>query len=214
MFALEHVWRNTGDRKYFDYIQKYVDQHVDEEGNIRQFVPDALDHFASGYAVLLMYEQTGLEKYAKAAEKFRDGLRDYPRTELDMFIHGVRMPQVWVDGVFMGQIFLLRYARTMGHPEDYEEVVRQISGVSQLCGRPDGLMVHAWAAPGKGRWPGDGQSPEVWSEGLGWIAVLLVDWSDWMPEETPGYERILDITRNLCQGLKACQDSRTLVPSG
>lgn len=209
MFALEHVWRNTGDARYYNYIKRYIDQHVDEDGNIRQFTPDALDHFIPGYACLLIYEQTGEAKYAKAAEKFREGLRSYPRTELGMFIHGVRQPQVWVDGVYMGQMFLLRYAKTMGHPEDYAEVVKQITGAVKLCGRPDGLLVHAWAPEGKGRWPGDGPSPEVWSEGLGWIAVLLADWSDWMPEDTPGYDEILAILKNLCKGLKDCQDSRT-----
>lgn len=209
MFAMEYMWRKTGDLRYYNYIKRYIDQHVDEEGNFRQFVPDALDHFIPAYACLLIYEQTGEAKYAKAIENFREALRTYPRTEHDMFIHGVRMPQVWVDGVYMGQMFLLRYAKTMGHPEDYEEVVRQITGVNKLCGRPDGLMVHAWAAKGKGRWPGDGQSPEVWSEGLGWIAVLLADWSDWMPEETPGYDQILEILKKLCEGLKGCQDQRT-----
>ena len=209
MFAIEHIWRWTGDERYFNYIRRYVDGHVDADGNVSGFVPDALDHFIPGYACLLMYERTGEEKYAKAAERFRDGLRTYPRTSLDMFIHGERMPQVWVDGVFMGQMFLARYASTMGHPEDFAEVVRQIRGVSALCGREDGLMVHAWAEKGKGRWPGDGPSPEVWSEGLGWIAVLLADVFDWMPEDTPGYADVVEITVKLCDGLKNCRDERT-----
>lgn len=209
MFALEHVWRDTGDQRYYDYIKRYVDQHVDAEGNIRQFEPNALDHFIPGYACLLMYETTGEERYARAAERFRDGLREYPRTDLDMFIHKSNMPQVWVDGVYMGQMFLVRYARTLGHPEDYQEVVRQITGASKLCGRPDGLLAHAWAAPGKGGWPGDGASPEVWSEGLGWVAVLLADVFDWMPMDTPGADAVLDILQRLCAGLKGCQDGRT-----
>lgn len=210
MFALEHIWRWTGEKKYYDYIKNYVDIHTDADGNVKGFVPDALDHFIPGYAFLLVYEQTGDERYAKAVEHFRDGLRSYPRTSMDMFIHGVRMPQVWVDGVFMGQMFLARYAKTMNHPEDYAEIVRQITGASKLCGTPDGLMVHAWAVDGESRWPGGGgRSPEVWSEGLGWIAVLLADLFDWMPEDTPGYKDILDITVNLCKGLKGCQDRRT-----
>jgi len=209
MFALEHVWRWTGDQRYFNYIKRYVDQHIDDNGNVRQFTPTALDHFISGYACLFLYEQTGEEKYAKAAETFRRGFDGYPRTAEEMFIHGQRMPQVWVDGVFMGQIFLARYAKTLGHPEDYEEVVRQIVGASRLCGKDNGLMVHAWAEPGKGKWPGDGQSPEVWSEGLGWIAVLLADIFEWMPEDTPGADKVMTILKNLCAGLKECQDSRT-----
>ena len=208
MFALEHVWRATGDERYYNYIKRYVDQHVDEDGNIRQFVPNALDHFIPGYACLLVYEQTGEDRYAKAVEHFRDGLRAYPRTSLDMFVHAAHLPQVWVDGVYMGQMFLVRYAKTMNHPEDYAEVVRQIIGVNRLCGRPDGLMYHAWAAPGKGYW-GDGNSPEVWSEGLGWVAVLLADVFDWMPQDTPGAEEIMQILVRMCAGLKSCQDSGT-----
>lgn len=209
MFAMEHVWKWTGDSKYFDYIRRYCEQSVDENGNVAQFTPTALDHFIAGYIFLMMYEQTGEARYAKAADNIRDGFRTYPRTGKDMFIHGVNMPQVWVDGVFMGQIFLARYAKTLNHPEDYAEVVRQIKGVSELCGREDGLMVHAWADKGKGRWPGDGPSPEVWSEGLGWIAVLLADIFDWMPEDTPGYADVKEITLKLCKGLLGCQDKRT-----
>lgn len=209
MFAMEHIWRWTGDNRYFNYLRSYAEQLVAADGSVKQFAPTALDNFIPGYTFLLMYEQTGEEKYAKAAELFRDGLRTYPRTGEDMFIHGQRMPQVWVDGVFMGQMFLARYAKTMGHPEDYAEVVRQIKGASKLCGKPNGLMVHAWAEKGKGRWPGDGQSPEVWSEGLGWIAVLLADIFDWMPLDTPGADDVLQILQNLCAGLKDCQDKRT-----
>ncbi len=209
MFALEHVWKWTGDARYFNYIKRYADTCIDAEGNVPQFTPTALDHFIAGYVFLLMYEQTGEERYARAAGQVRDGFDAYPRTAGEMFIHGVNMPQVWVDGVFMGQMFLARYAKTMNRPEYYEEVVRQIRGVSALCGTPDGLMVHAWADKGKGRWDGDGKSPEVWSEGLGWIAVLLADVFDWMPEDTPGYDDVVKIAVDLCNGLKGCQDSRT-----
>ena len=209
MFALEHIWKWSGDERYYNYVKKYVDGHVDEEGNVSGFTPTALDHFIPGYVCLMMYEQTGERKYALAAEKFRDGLRDYPRTGKNMFIHGTRMPQVWVDGVFMGQMFLVRYAKTMNHPEDYQEVVRQIVGAYELCGRKDGLFVHAWADKGQGRWRGDGQSPEVWSEGLGWIAVLLADVFDWMPEDVQGYNDIKNIAVWLCGGLAEFQDRRT-----
>jgi len=34
MFAMEKMWKKTGDPAYFNYIRKYVDQQVDEKGNI------------------------------------------------------------------------------------------------------------------------------------------------------------------------------------
>ena len=43
MFAMEHLWRWSGDPACLAYIRKYVDQNVDEQGRVRQFRPDALD---------------------------------------------------------------------------------------------------------------------------------------------------------------------------
>ena len=209
MFAMEHLWHQTGDRRYFDYIRRYADQHIDEAGDIRQFVPDALDHFIPGYVFLMLYEETGEERYALAADRMREALLSYPRTGHDMFVHGVRMPQVWVDGVFMGQMFLVRYAKVRQHPEDYAEVVRQITTLFKLCGKENGLLLHAWADKGKSRWGTEGPSPEVWSEGLGWIAVLMADVLDWMPQEEAGYDELQRLAIHLCEGLKDCQDPRT-----
>lgn len=202
MFALEHLWRWTGDPVYFDYIRRYVDQNVDAEGHLRQFRPDALDNFLPGYACLLLYEQTGQERYAHAAETIRRGFDAYPRFDNGMFWHSARIRQVWVDGVFMGQIFLARYASTMGHPEDYTEVVRQMKGITELCVKNNGCFVHGWDES-------RGAYPEVWSEGMGWLAVLWADVFDFLPEDLPGREELLDQLRRMCSGLKTAQDPRT-----
>ncbi len=202
MFAMEHLWRWTADPAYLGYIRKYVDQNVDAEGRLRQFKPDALDNFVPGYVCLLMYELTGEERYAKAVETIRRGFDDYPRLPNGMFWHSARMRQTWVDGVFMGQIFLARYAKTMNHPEDFAEVVKQMQGITDLCGKPDGHFVHAWDET-------RGAYPEVWSEGMGWLAVLWADVFDFLPQDLPGRAELLDRLRLMCSGLKASQDPRT-----
>ncbi|MCR4860633.1 MAG: glycoside hydrolase family 88 protein [Bacteroidales bacterium] len=202
MFAMEHLWRWTGDPACLDYIRKYVDQNVDQEGRLRQFTPDALDNFLPGYACLLLYELTGETRYARAAETIRRGLDAYPRFDNGMFWHSARIRQVWVDGVFMAQIFLARYASTMGHPEDYAEVVRQMRGITELCGKPDGHFLHGWDES-------RGAYPEVWSEGMGWLAVLWADVFDYLPEDLPGRDELLDRLRLMCRGLKASQDPRS-----
>ena len=202
MLAMEHLWRWTGDSAYLDYIRKYVDQNVDAEGRLRQFRPDALDNFIPGCACLLLYELTGEERYARAAETIRRGFDTYPRFDNGMFYHSARIRQVWVDGVFMGQIFLARYAAVMGHPDDFAEVVRQMQGITALCGKPDGHFVHAWDE-------GRGATPEVWSEGMGWLAVLWADVWDYLPERLEGREALLERLRLMCSGLKASQDPAT-----
>ena len=75
MFMFEKMWKKTGDIRYFNYIKRYVDQQVDEAGNIPDFKPTALDHFCPGYAIIFMYEQTHQEKYKIAATKIFEAFK-------------------------------------------------------------------------------------------------------------------------------------------
>ena len=202
MFAMEHLWRQTNNKKYYDYIRRYVDQNVDKDGNVTSFKPTALDNFIPGYACLLLYEQTGEERYKKAAETIRRGFDTYPRTDEDMFFHSHSIRQVWVDGVFMGQMFLARYAKTLNHPEDFAEVVKQMKGITKLCGNDNGMFYHAY-------YPGKGHSAETWSEGMGWLAVLWSDVFDYLPKTQEGRDELLGTLRKMCKGLKAVQDKNT-----
>ena len=213
MFTLEKLWRQTGEPRYFNYIKRYVDQQVDEHGNIPDFVPTALDNFLPGYAILFIYEQTGLEKYRIAATKIRDGFRDYPRNSDGSFWHADwAKHQMWVDGVFMGQMFLARYAKTVGDREyAFAEVTRQMKLALQHCRKPNGLLLHGWDESRTASWADKktGLAPEVWSEGLGWYALLLADVFDFLPADHPDREPLLVALRDLCRGLKQVQDPRT-----
>jgi rhamnogalacturonyl hydrolase YesR len=190
-----------------------VDQQVDDKGNIPDFKNDALDNFLPGYAILFMYEQTHLTKYKMAAQHIREGFDHYPRTSDGLFWHGSwAKNQVWVDGVFMGQIFLARYASIFNdRPDAFDEVVKQMTLVAAHCQKENGLLLHGWDESKKAGWADKttGLAPEVWSEGLGWYAVLIADVFDYLPHNHPGYAKIMEIHRRLCAGLKAAQDPKT-----
>ena len=213
MFAMEKMWQATGDSIYFNYIKRYVNQQVDKDGNIPDFKNNALDNFLPGYAILFMYEQTGLEKYKIAATHVRDGFNAYPRTNYGLFYHAAWTPgQAWVDGVFMGQIFLARYAKTIGDKQyAYAEVVKQMTLIAEKCQKPNGLLLHGWDESRKAKWADKttGLAPEVWSEGLGWYAVLMADVFDYLPANQPGRGHLLDVLKQLCAGLKNVQDPKT-----
>src|SRR4029079_16782767 len=80
--GIERLWRATGDKKYFDYIQKSMDLFVDDKGNIRTYKYDeiTLDNVAPGRNLLLLYNVTGKEKYLKAVQTLRRQLSEQPRT--------------------------------------------------------------------------------------------------------------------------------------
>jgi len=210
---MEKLWKATGDDRYFTYIKRYVDQQVDDQGNIHNFKPTALDHFMPGYAILFIYEQTRLEKYKKAAVTLHDAFAAYPRNSDGGFWHAEwARHQMWVDGVFMGQVFMARYANVISKdPSDYDEVTRQMKLIIQHCRKPNGLLLHGWDESKSAAWADKqtGLASEVWSEGLGWYAVLIADVFDFLPENHPDYTFLMDHLQQLCKGLKDCQDKKT-----
>src|SRR5262249_30473076 len=57
--------------------------------------------------------------------------------------------------------------------------------------------------------PKTGLSPEVWSEGLGWYALILVETLAVLPKDHPRRGEVVDILRDLAAGLKRTQDPKT-----
>lgn len=213
MFAMEKMWRSTGEQKYFNYIKRYVDQQVDDKGNIPDFSPTSLDNFLPGYAIIFMYEQTHLEKYKIAAKIIRDGFVKFPRNSDGGFWHGDwAKHQMWVDGVFMGQMFLVRYGKIIGDSSySFNEVTKQMKLIISHCLKPNGLLLHGWDESIKASWADKktGLASEVWSEGLGWFAVLIADVFDFLPKTNPDYNYLLSTLRNLCAGLRNVQNPKT-----
>jgi len=213
MFAMEMMWRSTGDAAYFNYIKKYVDEHVDDKGNVPRFSSNALDNFLPGYAITFLYEQTKEEKYKIAANKVRNGFLNYPRNSDGSFWHGDwAKHQLWVDGVFMGQMFLARYGSTLDDSgAAFGEVGKQMKLALQHCQKLNGLLLHGWDESKQAGWANKetGLAPEVWSEGLGWYAVLIADVFDYLPKSHPDYPVLMSALQKLCAGLKEVQDPNT-----
>jgi len=212
MWALEKVWRATKDAKYYAYIKKYVDQHVDASGKLSGFSASRLDDFLPGYAILLVYEQTQAQQYLTAATTIRNAFKTYPRNSDSGFWHSTGNPnQMWVDGVFMGQMFLVRYGHATGESAAFDEVVTQMTDIVNHCMKTDGLLLHAYDESKKASWANSttGLSPEVWSEGLGWYAVLIADVFDYLPADHTGRPGLMTILGQLTAGLKANQDAKS-----
>ena len=212
MFTMEKLWRLSGDPRYLNYIRRYVDQQVDEQGRIPGFSPNALDNFLPGYAILFLYEQTQLPKYRTAATTIHNAFAQYPRNQDGGFWHAAwAKHQMWVDGVFMGEIFEARYGAVMHSPAALDQVAQQMKLVLDHCRKPDGLLLHGWDESRAASWADKrtGLAPEVWSEGLGWFAVLIADVFDYLPRRHPSRPTLLRALRELCAGLKDVQDPIT-----
>ncbi len=213
LWGMIKLWEATGDKKYFDYVMKYSDFHVDETGNIKEFAGDSLDDIMAGSILVWSYSQTGINKYRLACEKIRSVFNTYPRTAEGAFWHARSLPdEIWVDGVFMGQMFLGRYGKYIADSKTcFSEAVKQVQLIKKYCKKDEsGLLVHAWSGNEAVQWAdkNTGCSPEVWSEGLGWYALILVETLALFPDDFPQKEILENELEYLLEGLKKYQSPK------
>lgn len=113
--ALEKVWVQTGDARYFNFIKKELDLYVQEDGSIKSYKYDDfnLDNISTGRMLLTLYVQSlpQKEKYKKAADLLWKQLENQPTTSEGGYWHKQRYPyQMWLDGLFMAEPFAVEYA--------------------------------------------------------------------------------------------------------
>lgn len=209
--AMDRLVQLTNDPRYTAYIKKYIDNFIDEDGNYKGGGLTNLDNFMTGSAYCTLYARTGDERYKKAALQILEAVEPYPSSD-GQFWHGNKSPNMWIDGVFMMQMFLLRCAQYVGEADYcFDVACRNIKAAARHLQRPDGLLLHAWTTePDKAVWANsEGLSPEVWSEGMGWYALVVPELLAVLPESHPDYNDIKEIYLKMAKGLKQWQDINT-----
>lgn len=213
--ALEQVWRQTGDGKYFHYIQHAVDFFVNDDGNIRTYRMDEynLDQLCMGRSLLMLYNVTGKKKYKLAANLLRRQLKTQPRTLSGGFWHKQRYPsQMWLDGLYMAGPFYAAYAQVFQEPAAFEDVALQFQLMWKHAHDPHtGLLYHGWDESRQQQWadPVKGHSPSFWGRAMGWYLMGLVDVLDYFPAGHSQRKALLAILTKLATALKQFQDPRT-----
>jgi unsaturated rhamnogalacturonyl hydrolase len=210
--GLEGLWYNTGDARYFRYVQQQVDRLVDKDGNIRGYEPkdDNLDNILGGRTLLLLYEVTNQEKYYKAAAILRGQLKDQPRTGEGSFWHKKKYPgQVWLDGLYMAQPFFAAYASLFHEDSVFDDIAAQFAAIERHTRDPrTGLLYHGWDESKQQQWADktSGHSPIFWARAMGWYGMALVDALDYFPKDHPGRKALIAILRRYAEAVARMQD--------
>jgi unsaturated rhamnogalacturonyl hydrolase len=213
--SVERVWLRTHDRRYFDYIKRNIDEFVDLKGDVRTYRLEEynLDQINTGKLLFRLYDETGDERYKKAAYLLREQLRTHPRTSEGGFWHKQIYPhQMWLDGIYMAGPFYAEFARTFGETEGFDDVAHQIILVeSHTRDAETGLLYHGWDESGNQRWanPETGCSPYFWGRAIGWYAMAIPDVLDHLPEDHPKRDKIIEIFANTIEAVAAVQDRST-----
>lgn len=203
------------DSKYSKYLKDYIDHFVQDDGSIKGYHMEEynIDQVNPGKNLFGLYLQTGNEKYKIAIEHLVDQMRTHPKTSDGGYWHKNIYPhQMWLDGIYMASPFLAEYAKEFDHPEWFDVVTHQILVVYDKTYDPKtGLLYHAQDESKEQKWadPETGRSSYFWGRSIGWYLMAIVDVLDYLPEENPQRDRIIEIFQQTVDAVLKVRDSKS-----
>ncbi|RMZ59177.1 glycoside hydrolase family 88 protein [Chryseobacterium nematophagum] len=215
----ERIYEKTGDKKYYNYITKFGDTMVKEDGSIVSYDLSKynLDMLNCGNVLLYLYQKEKKEKYLKALQTLRSQIDRQPRTSEGGFWHKKIYPnQMWLDGLYMGEPFYAHYTQYFSKDTDtekaYNDIINQFDLIQKhLIDKKTGLLYHAWDESREQTWANKetGLSPNFWSRAMGWYGMAIVDVLDYLPQNHPGRIKLLSYLQSYCDAIIKIQDKET-----
>jgi unsaturated rhamnogalacturonyl hydrolase len=214
-YAMIGVWKETGNKSFYNYAKSYADKMIDSTGFISGYKADDynIDCVNSGKFLFDLYKNTKEPRYLKAIGHLREQLKTQPRTSEGGFWHKQRYPnQMWLDGLYMGAPFLAQYAAKNNDVKIFDDVVNQFITIHKHTYNPEiGLNYHGWDESRQQKWanPVTGCSPNFWGRAIGWYSMALVDVLDFLPLNHPDRSKLIFILNQVAAGLKKYQDPKS-----
>lgn len=215
MTSLYSIYLQTGNRKYLDFIDKFVDYYVFDDGSIRGYELETynVDNLNEGRVLFDLYRETGKTKYVKAIDLLYRQILEQPRTVTGNFWHKKIYPeQVWLDGLYMAQVFYTRYETEFNGGKNYKDIVSQFQNVyAHMYDGEKKLYYHGWDCSKKAFWSDreTGLSKSFWLRSVGWYTVGLVDAISYFAGAEEEKEKLIAIFRETIEGLERYIDPET-----
>lgn len=211
--AFMEISEITGNSKYSDFVEEFIDYYVNDDGSIRGYDKEKynLDDVNEGRVLFPLYRKTGKEKYRLAIELQNSQLRDQPRTCTGNFWHKLIYPnQIWLDGLYMAQVFAAMYAKEFGG-RDYSDLLMQIKNVRKyMFDEKARLFYHGLDCSKSIFWADKetGLSKNFWLRAIGWFTVSMVDIISIVDDEATKAE-ITKIFRETIDGILQYRDKES-----
>ncbi len=214
--SLISLYETTNDSKYLDFVIKFVDYYVDEDGNILGYEKEnySTDDVAESRILFDLYKYTKNEKYSKAIEKTYEQILTHPRTKEGNFWHKKIYPnQVWLDGLYMMQVFYMRYETERNGYKNYSDILKQYKNVHDIMLNPKKkLYYHGYDSAKQMFWADKetGLSKNFWLRAMGWMIVSLADNLGYMDQQMyDEYHYLKDMLKEAIDGVLMYQDKES-----
>jgi unsaturated rhamnogalacturonyl hydrolase len=209
------LWQQTGNGRYWQALVAYGERFVGDNGEIKTYRPDEynIDNINAGKCLFPLYRETGEQRYRLAIDSLREQLCHHPRTNEGGFWHKQIYPyQMWLDGIYMGDVFYAEYAATFAEPEAFDDIAFQFLTIEKHTRDPQtGLLYHAWDESGQMPWANSetGCSPHFWSRAIGWYVMAVVDALEVFPTDHPACAEFVAILERTLTAVSHYQDKAT-----
>jgi unsaturated rhamnogalacturonyl hydrolase len=203
------------DPRFLKFSEIAVGSLVSPDGKIQTYQPEEfqLDSLNPGKTILALWQLTHDGRYQIAAAMLRRQLDTQPRTFDGGFWHKQRYTnQMWLDGIYMGDVFYAQYAELFGGTNAFDDVANQFRLIDgHTYDAKTGLNYHGWDAAKIQPWanPATGCSSNFWGRAIGWYAMALVDTLDFFPTNHPARLEIIARLQKLSAGVLKYQDAKT-----
>ena len=83
ILALLEIYNATGEKKYYEFADAFIDHRVQEDGTITKYSVEEynIDNVNAGKTLFALYALNGKEKYRKAIDLIYSQVQTQPRTE-------------------------------------------------------------------------------------------------------------------------------------
>lgn len=186
LFSLYLYYKETGDRKIFDYLVSWFDKQI-AKGLPGKNVNTMCPLLTLSY----LYEETGKAEYLDICKEWaRYAAEEMPRTPENGITHtAVDSPndgELWDDTLYMTVLFMGRMGVVLDKQSYVDESVRQfLVHLKYLTDTKTGLFFHGWTFGEMHNFAG-----ARWGRGNAWYTAGLVDYLD-MIEAPEGVKSFL-----------------------
>ena len=186
MEGLYYLYEAGEGKVYRDYVLSYL-HAVETNGSLNEYAGYVVGHGLDCYKTASLLPFFFEDKELKAlADKLFDDLAHVNERYTEQCLgfnywhvwDNGKPPRykVWLDGLYMGQVFLARYAKKTGNEQELNKIAGRFKWINENLGNPaTGLLYHA----GNGR---DDVCPFHWLRACGWYAMAQVDVLECLPE--------------------------------
>lgn len=211
--GMERTYLQCGDKKYDDYIKKWVNNYISEDGEITGVNTGTLDDIQPSNLLLRYYQTQGIEGYKIALDKLVPLFLTWKCNSKGGCWHKMCYPnQMWLDGFYMAGPIAVKYGILTGNRDYIVFAHKQLMLMwENMRDEQTGLLYHAWDESRKTPWanPVTGCSPEFWGRAMGWYVVAASDISELLPDSEPLKKDFTDCAVHLIKAIVKFQDKNS-----